>query len=293
MYFIQYTKLPSHIRITSRHISLCLLVCCALLCLPTVGLSKEGAINFNEPERVIRPTGKMHLCVVENNPPFAFRNGDNELQGFNVDMWNAMNIPYTFTYRHPDFPTALAAIEGGYCHMLLTNINITPERIQRFALSEPYLRSSIGVMVRGSETTITELQHLRDKTIGVLKGSTAETFAMNEFKSGELLALSSENQLYEALIDQNIEAILADLPIIQYFSTIGGKASVRILDESLTPQLYAYGFTKGAENIRDSVNAAIQRLHADGTIARLYKKWFGVSMTAAQSTHPVSSPAPN
>lgn len=293
MYFLRYTKLPSRIRIPGRHISLCLLVCCALLCLPAVGLSKEGTMNYNEPERIIRPTGTMHLCVVENNPPFAFRNGDNELQGFNVDMWNAMNIPYSFTYRHPDFPTALAAIEGGYCHMLLTNISITPERIQRFALSEPYLRSSIGVMVRGSETTITELDHLRNKTVGVLKGSTAESFAMNQFKSGELIALSSESQLYEALLDQSIDAIIGDLPIMQHFATAEGKGFVRILDESLTPQLYAYGFTKGVENIRDSVNAAIRRLHADGTIARLYEKWFGVPMTATQIAHPVSSPAPN
>lgn len=219
----------------------------------------------------------MRLCVVENNPPFAFRDENNELQGFNVDIWNAINIPYAFSYRRMDLPTAMAALEGGYCHMALTNISITPERKQRFVLSEPYLRSSIGIMVRGSEMRIMSVDDLQDKTIAVLKGSTSEHFAMQTLKGGEVLALSTENQMYEALLSNAADAIIDDMPVMQHFLTHEGKGFVRILEINLLDQYYAYGFTSGVEPIRDSVNAAINRLRDDGTIAKLYEKWFGAS----------------
>ncbi|MEG2172610.1 MAG: transporter substrate-binding domain-containing protein [Desulfovibrionaceae bacterium] len=256
------------------------LLLCWLFLLPAVLITPRDAFTAAP----VLPSA-MNLCVVENNPPFAFRNTEKELTGFNVDMWNAMNIPYAFTYRHPDFPTALAALDGGFCHMLLTNISITPERMQRFTLSEPYLRSGLGIMVRGAEMDIDEPLDLKEKTVAVLKGSTAENFAMTNFKSGELLALNSEFDLYSALVDMKADAIIGDLPMMQHFATHEGRGFVRILNVSLTPQLYAYGFSHGVEAVRDSVNAAIKRLQADGTVNLLYQKWFGAALVSTPLTN--------
>lgn len=255
------------------HRNLCIvsLICWANLLIPTASLGAE-------PQSPLPPGKTMNLCVVENNPPFAFRNDQQELIGFNVDMWNAMNIPYAFNYRHPDFPTALAAIAGGYCQMLLSNISVTPERLQRFVLSDPYLRSSLAVMVRGSEVNIKTIADLQDKTISVLKGSTSEEVAMQYLKGGELLALNTERDMYTALLDGDVDAVLGDLPLMQHFINGEGRGFARILPMPVSPQLYAYGFGKGVDPVRDSVNAAIKRLQHDGTVAHLYQKWFGTSL---------------
>lgn len=259
-----------------RNIYISLIVCWIILGISTAGLSAENGATT--------PGKTMNLCVVENNPPFAFRNDQQELVGFNVDMWNAMNIPYAFTYRHPDFPTALAGIAGGYCQMLLSNISVTPERLQRFILSEPYLRSSLAIMVRGSELNINSAADLQDKTITVLKGSTSEDVAMQYLKGGELLALNNKSEMYGALLDGEVDAVLGDLPLMQHFANGEGRGFVRILPLLISPQLYAYGFGKGADSVRDSVNAAIKRLQQDGTIDKLYQKWFGTSLAATPLT---------
>lgn len=253
------------------------------------GIPALGFCVDTAPNDPIQTSRGMNLCVVESNPPFAFRNQEHELQGFNVDMWNAMNIPYAFSYRHPDFPTALAALESGYCSMVLASISITPERMQRFILSEPYLHSGLAVMVRGAEVGITSLKDLDDKAIGVLKGSTSEAAAMGILKNGELLALNSENELYSALLEHTVDAVIGDLPIIQHFVSGEGRGFARILNISISPQMYAYGFSRGVEQVRASVNAAIVRLQNDGTIAQLYQKWFGASLAATQIPHPTSS----
>lgn len=249
----------------------------------------QAAHNTNTQD-TISTLSNMRLCVVESNPPFAFRDSKGELQGFNVDVWNAINIPYAFSYKRTDLPTALAALQSGYCSMTLTNISITPQRAQRFAFSDPYLRSSIGIMVRGSETSINSVDDLQDKSIAVLKGSTAEQFVMQTLKGGEVLALNSENQLHEALLNNKADAIVNDIPTMQHFLSHEGQGFVRILPLSLFEQDYAYGFTKGVDEVRDSVNAAIARLHADGTIDKLYEKWFGASPYVTPIVRPTVSP---
>lgn len=249
-------------------------ICCLVPIMAVQAVCKHGDETTPVPP-ITKLTG-MRLCVVENNPPFAFRDDNDELQGFNVDVWNAINIPYAFSYKSIDLPTALAALEGGYCHMALSNISITPERLRRFSMSEPYLRSNIGILVRDVNSGITSIDDLQDKTIAVLKGSTSEHLAMQTLKGGEVLALSNKNTLYDALNQKIADAVIDDMAVMQHFLTQGHGLGY-ILDLKLQEQYYGYGFSKGVDPVRNSVDAAIIRLNNDGTIAKLYEKWFGAS----------------
>lgn len=266
-------------------------ICALSLCFPILAQADHDPDSAASPS-ARKGSGMLKLCVVENNPPFSYWNEDQELVGFNVDLWNAMNIPYAFTYRRTDFPTALAGVEGGYCHMVLTNISITPERRSRFNLSEPYLRSSLAIMLRSSEARVNTPGDLQGKSIAVLKGSTSEKFALEKLKAGEVLALISEERLFTALLNSKADAILSDLPVMQRYIANQGRGLVRILETEISPQDYAYGFAKGADNIRDSVNTAIKRLQQDGTIAALYEKWFNAPLLpmAAQGSTQGSVP---
>lgn len=258
-------------------------ICCLVPIMVGQAISKHD--TDTTPALPVSNLTGMRLCVVENNPPFAFRDDNDELQGFNVDVWNAINIPYAFSYKSTDLPTALAALEGGYCHMVLSNISITPERLRRFSMSEPYLRSSIGIMVRDADSSITSMDDLQNKTIAVLKGSTSEHLAMHTLKGGEVLALRNKNKLYDALTQKIADAVIDDMPVMQHF-LIEGHGRGRILDLKLQEQYYAYGFSKGLDPVRNSVNAAIIRLNNEGTIAKLYEKWFGTSPTVTHLVKP-------
>ena len=52
-----------------------------------------------------------------------------------------------------------------------------------------------------------------------------------------------------------------------------------ILDETLAAEEYGIGFKKGNEELRDKVQAALEEMAADGTMAEISDKWFGRDVT--------------
>ena len=52
-----------------------------------------------------------------------------------------------------------------------------------------------------------------------------------------------------------------------------------ILDETLASEEYGIGFKKGNEALRDQVQATLEEMAADGTMAEISEKWFGRDVT--------------
>jgi len=53
-----------------------------------------------------------------------------------------------------------------------------------------------------------------------------------------------------------------------------GKPYV-VLTESLAPEVFGVGFRKGDVALRDAVQAQLEAMAKDGTLARVTKQWFG------------------
>lgn len=56
-----------------------------------------------------------------------------------------------------------------------------------------------------------------------------------------------------------------------------------IMDEKLNTEQYAIGFKKGNEELRDKVNADLQKLLADGTFDELAEKYELSDMVCLQA----------
>ena len=62
-----------------------------------------------------------------------------------------------------------------------------------------------------------------------------------------------------------------------YYLNKGGNADLKLAGEpQLAPDGIAMAVSKDNPELLEKVNKAIADLKADGTYAKLYKKWFGV-----------------
>ena len=83
----------------------------------------------------------------------------------------------------------------------------------------------------------------------------------------------------DAFIDLDagrIQGILMDEVYARYY--IAHKpdpASYHIIGDSFPPEQFAVGMRKSDHVLREKINAGLKALKADGTIAKLQKKWFG------------------
>lgn len=75
-----------------------------------------------------------------------------------------------------------------------------------------------------------------------------------------------------------VEAIVMDEIVARYEIQTSGKDFV-VLDESVASETYGVGFLLGNEELRDDVQATLEEMAADGTLARISNEWFGSDVT--------------
>ena len=56
-------------------------------------------------------------------------------------------------------------------------------------------------------------------------------------------------------------------------------SNFEVLDEAIAAEEYGVGFAIGNEALRDEVQAALEDMAADGTLARISNEWFGEDIT--------------
>jgi len=80
-------------------------------------------------------------------------------------------------------------------------------------------------------------------------------------------------EMFDALIDGALDAVITDTPFAQYNAKTTGKT--RIAKVLTTGDLYGIAVKKGNTRLLEKINAALDELRKDGTYDRLYQKYFG------------------
>ena len=124
---------------------------------------------------------------------------------------------------------------------------------------------------------------MKGKTLGVQTGSSGAFDLDAQPKLLKNMIANKTPILYDtfndAFIDLDagrIQGILMDEVYARYY--IAHKpdpASYHIIGDSFPPEEFAVGMRKSDHVLREKINAGLKALKADGTIAKLQKKWFG------------------
>ncbi len=111
---------------------------------------------------------------------------------------------------------------------------------------------------------------LGGKRVAVVKDSTASAF-MDGSKT-QKLEFADFSACAAALIASEVDAVIYDAPVIQYFAFKEGR--VRVAGAQFKPENYGIAFPVGSP-LRRSVNQALLTLLENGTYENLYRKWLG------------------
>ena len=88
------------------------------------------------------------------------------------------------------------------------------------------------------------------------------------------MQLQDYNTAFMELESGAADAIAMDIGVAKY--QIQGKESeYTILDEPIQSEQYAIGFYLGNTELRDKVQAELDKMAADGTFAKISENWFG------------------
>ena len=237
--------------------------------------------NENSLERILNK-GTFILGLDDSFPPMGFRNEDNEIVGFDIDVakevCNRLGVelvlqPISWTAKEQE-------LNSYNIDCIWNGMSIDDDRKEKMSLSMPYLENKMSFVVK-EDNTINSLSGLKGKKVGVQSGSTAEKILQESEIFNELGEVVSYSENITAFMDleiNQIDSVFLDDVVANYYISTNNKP-YKVLEEALQEEQYAIGFRKQDTELRDRVNEILTEMKKDGTLAEISTKWFGKDIT--------------
>jgi polar amino acid transport system substrate-binding protein len=201
------------------------------------------------------------------------------VEGFNVDMINEIGkqLGRPVEIFAGQFSGLIPAMNSGQISFVGAPTTVTPERAQNLLFSEGYLNTYYSFVVPAKATDITTLEQLKGKTISLNRGSAYDKWAQdNAAKYGfKVESFGTNADAVQALISGRADVHMSGNTVAAYSVVKAGgqmKLATLKVDQGL---VWAAAFRKDDQKLRNAVDEAIECLKMNGTMARLYEKWFG------------------
>ena len=117
-------------------------------------------------------------------------------------------------------------------------------------------------------------EDLAGKRVAVTKGSTAAKLVGG--LRAEAVEFSKIDEVYQALHDKSVDAVVFDSPVLMHYAANEGKGRVTLVGPPFGKEDYGIVFPQGSKWL-PITNVALLRIKEDGTYQRLHEKWFGVA----------------
>ena len=108
--------------------------------------------------------------------------------------------------------------------------------------------------------------------VGVVRGTTSSEYMSS--RPSNLLHFEKINDVYQTLLNGEIDAVVYDAPNLLYFANGAGKGKVRVVGKIFAPQDYGIAVQQGSP-WREKINRTLLDLIESGDYERIYTKWFG------------------
>lgn len=218
----------------------------------------------------------LNVGSYPNNPPFEYKAESGAFEGFEVDIVTdaAKRLGMTVNIEGYDFQPLFAATSSGRIDVAISSITITPERLKSQSFTQPYYDADMGMATR-KDSQAYLLKDLKGKIVGVLSGSTGETWAkehQQEFGIAEIKGYNTQQEVLLDLTAGRVDAVISDVPGMQYAFTKMTDLEVR--EHIKTGEQYGLMMTKD-HPLLDKINKAISEMKSDGTMNQIHEKWFG------------------
>ena len=215
-------------------------------------------------------------------PPMGFRNEENEIVGFDIDIAKAVaeKLEMQLKLQPITWAEKEQELDSGNIDCIWNGFAYTEERAEKMTLSEPYV-SSKNIFILKSGSTITKQEELTGKKIGVQSGSIQQKdLEVSEFsKSVEVIEYGDNLTAFMDLETGGIDAMLCSSIIGNYLITSKGKDYETIISEGISENnIDVVAFKKGNTELKEKVDKALKELKNDGTLEKISEKWFGKNL---------------
>ena len=204
-------------------------------------------------------------------PPYEFKEGE-EFVGIDVEIAEAIakELGSTLEVVDMEFDSIITAVNQGEVTFGMAGMTVTDERKLEVDFTTSYATGVQSVIVT-EDSDIASIDDLSEKKIGVQLGTTGDIYATDDYGADFVTQYGKGADAVIALKGGDVDAVIIDNEPAKAF--VAENEGLKILDTEYAVEDYAIAVKKGNQELLDDINAALEKLTADGTIDNIIAKY--------------------
>jgi polar amino acid transport system substrate-binding protein len=232
--------------------------------------------------------GKIRIAMGVPYPPFVEMNDDNKLEGYDVDIADALSkkLDIPVEIRHQPFDSVIPSLQSDRHDLIMMGMNDSKEREQTLNFVEEIHAGFAIVVAKGNPENIQTLNDLCGHSASTQK-STLQADLLHELsdkceddgKDGiDVQALPVAQDSQTALRAGRAEAYIVDAPVAAYtVETAGDGEYFEMVEDKENPQGFnpvytGIGLLKDRSDLTDALEAAMDDLIDEGVYESIMKE---------------------
>lgn len=217
---------------------------------------------------------KIVLGTSADYPPFEFHaivDGKDTIVGFDIEIakYIADELGVELEIKDMEFDKLLGGLATGMLDIVIAGMNPDPEREANF--TDIYYEANLSVLIsKDDASTITKIDDLEGKNIGVQIGTTQESIAQTSIKDADVKSLSTNPDIVMNLKTKKIDCAIMETPVAESFAKINDDLMIvdnLIIDNESAG--VAIATKKGNNQLTEKLNEILAKIKSEGLI----EKW--------------------
>lgn len=234
--------------------------------------------------------GTLTVAVDDTYLPMEFRDDQNNLIGFDIDLANALGeeLGVNVEFQTVAWDGIFNGLNAHQYDAIISSTSITPERQEGFNQTDPYITNGIVIVSRKDAEQISDFEGLSGKVVGVQLATTADEATQRIMEerglSFDLRQFDGMLDAFTALEGQQIDNIVTDIGVAMYYVAQDPELYA-VSSDILTNEPIAITVRKGEDAFTETLNNALDTLQENGTMTEISMKWFNEDMTSNIDTN--------
>lgn len=229
---------------------------------------------------------KIRIGTEGAYPPFNFVDKDGQVQGFEVELGNAMCevMKAECEWVVQDWDGIIPGLQAKKYDAVIASLYITDDRKKKIDFSKKYYQTPGRFVARKGANIEISAAGLKGKIVGLQRATSFERFMNATYPDVKLRLYATQDEVSLDMIAGRIDLVLADtLALLEGFlKQPDGKDFEFIGPTFSDPRYFGYGagvaVRKDGGDLVDKFNKAIDELRANGSYDKIRAKWFDVDI---------------
>ncbi|MEM8570870.1 MAG: transporter substrate-binding domain-containing protein [Pseudomonadota bacterium] len=228
------------------------------------------------------PALAIDICVEGAYPPFSVTAEDGSIQGFDIDIANALcdEMGVSCEMVKVDWDGIIPALLEQKCDAIVASMSITPDRAQVIDFTNKYYNTPARLVAEEGTDLVDSPEGLAGKRIGVQRGSIHHGYVESAFPESSAIYYNTQDEAHLDLIAGRVDAVMADAVVLDlgFLQTPDGEGFAFFGEPHYDPEHHGEGVGIGVRKqdgeLRENLNAAIAAIRANGAYEAIGAKYF-------------------